>query len=61
MNAFGWDSGKIYSSEVLPGEFQEDSASTLQQKFYSFVQNFRLGNDYVYRWTQTKQMGSSVG
>jgi hypothetical protein len=49
MNAFGWDTGKIYSSEVLPSEFPADAASSLQQKFYSFLQNFRLGNDYVYR------------
>ncbi|KAI9596081.1 MCM2/3/5 family-domain-containing protein [Syncephalis fuscata] len=49
MNSFGWDKGTTYTSEVLPGERTKDSFSSLQEKFYSFVQDFRLGNDYVYR------------
>ncbi|KAI8053838.1 MCM2/3/5 family-domain-containing protein [Syncephalis plumigaleata] len=49
MNSFGWDKGAIYTSEVLPGERSKDSFSSLQEKFYHFIQDFRLGNDYVYR------------
>jgi hypothetical protein len=49
MNSFGWDKGAVYSSEVLPGERSKDSFSSLQEKFYHFIQDFRLGNDYVYR------------
>ncbi|KAI9028192.1 MCM2/3/5 family-domain-containing protein [Phycomyces nitens] len=49
MASLGWDRGQIYSTSVLPGEEQRDSHSELTSMFLSFIQNFRLGNNYIYR------------
>ncbi|KAG5455529.1 MAG: MCM2/3/5 family-domain-containing protein [Olpidium bornovanus] len=50
MANLGWDEGSLYYTNVLPGQEQrEDSRATVEANFFSFVQNFRFGNNYVYR------------
>ncbi|SAM02635.1 hypothetical protein [Absidia glauca] len=49
MASAGWDRGQIYSTSVLPGERHINSRSELKSHYLEFIQNFRLGNSYVYR------------
>lgn len=50
--AAGFDTGRIYSAQVLAGN--EDSRAPeapvqIEQSLFEFIQRFRMGNDYVYR------------
>ncbi|CAO3617003.1 unnamed protein product [Cunninghamella echinulata] len=47
--ASGWDRGQISSTSVLPGEDHVNSRSELKCLYFEFIQNFRLGNSYIYR------------
>ncbi|ORZ25479.1 MCM2/3/5 family-domain-containing protein [Absidia repens] len=49
MASAGWDRGQIYSTSVLPGEEHVNSRSELKSLYLEFIQNFRLGNSFVYR------------
>ncbi|SAL97161.1 hypothetical protein [Absidia glauca] len=49
MASAGWDRGQVYSTSVLPGEERINSRSELKSLYLEFIQNFRLGNSYVYR------------
>ncbi|KAI8335322.1 MCM2/3/5 family-domain-containing protein [Chlamydoabsidia padenii] len=49
MASAGWDRGQVYSTSVLPAERQTNSRSEIKSLYFEFVQNFRLGNSYVYR------------
>jgi DNA replication licensing factor MCM5 len=50
MASAGWDRGQVYSTSVLPGERHINSRSELKSHYLEFIQNFRLGNSYVYRY-----------
>lgn len=50
MASFGWDQGQIYSTSVLPGEEQVNSHSEITALFLEFIQNFRVSNNYIYRY-----------
>lgn len=50
--AAGFDTGRIYSAQVLAGN--EDSRAPeapvqIEQSLFEFIQRFRMGNDYIYR------------
>ncbi|KAI8083069.1 MCM2/3/5 family-domain-containing protein [Halteromyces radiatus] len=49
MASAGWDRGQIYSTSVLPGEEHINSRSELKSLYLEFIQNFRLGNSFIYR------------
>jgi hypothetical protein len=49
MAALGWDTGSIYSTSVLPPDPVLLAQAAFQDKFLTFVENFRLDNDYIYR------------
>ncbi|KAI8338730.1 MCM2/3/5 family-domain-containing protein [Chlamydoabsidia padenii] len=44
-----WDRRQVYSTSVLPGEERINSRSELKLLYLEFIQNFRIGNSYVYR------------
>jgi hypothetical protein len=56
MASFGWDQGQIYSTSVLPGEEQVNSHSEITGLFLEFIQNFRVSNNYIYRYIYTYLM-----
>lgn len=48
----GFDSGRLYSAQVLAGSASSraaDAPAQLEQNLFDFVQRFRQGNDYIYR------------
>lgn len=50
MSTFGWDQGRVYHAQVLPGEDQSpDAPAKLEQQFYDFILEFRLDSSYIYR------------
>ncbi|RUS24095.1 MCM N-terminal domain-containing protein [Jimgerdemannia flammicorona] len=49
MASLGWDASRIYSTNVLPPEQQENSHIEIQERFLAFIQNFRLDNNFIYR------------
>lgn len=46
-----WDSGRIYYADILSNELRDDSDEVILKKFSDFLENFRLDNHYVYRYT----------
>ncbi|EIE85988.1 hypothetical protein G6F46_002911 [Rhizopus delemar] len=49
MAALGWDQGQVYSTAAVPGQAQVNSHSEITSLFYSFIQNYRLNNNFIYR------------
>lgn len=49
MAALGWDQGQVYSTAAVPGQVQVNSHSEITSLFYSFIQNYRLNNNFIYR------------
>ncbi|RKP39571.1 MCM2/3/5 family-domain-containing protein [Dimargaris cristalligena] len=49
MAAQGWDTGRIYTTSVLPGEVQQNDNSIVEQELFDFLQNFCVDNQFVYR------------
>lgn len=49
MANLGWDVGNLYFTNVLPGQERVDSRAIVEGNFYDFIQNFRFGNNYIYR------------
>lgn len=48
----GFDSGRVYSAQVLAGSEASrapDAPAQTEQNLFEFVQRFRQGNDYLYR------------
>lgn len=50
MAALGWDQGQVYSTAAVPGQAQVNSHSEITSLFYSFIQNYRLNNNFIYRY-----------
>ncbi|KAG2172242.1 hypothetical protein INT43_004783 [Umbelopsis isabellina] len=49
MATLGWDTGKIYTTSVLPMDPELALQAANENKFLAFIENFRLDNDYIYR------------
>ncbi|KAJ1656983.1 minichromosome maintenance protein 5 [Dispira simplex] len=49
MAAQGWDTGRIYSTSVLPGEVHQNDNSIVEQELFNFLQNFCVDNQFIYR------------
>ncbi|EOR03768.1 hypothetical protein E3P92_03771 [Wallemia ichthyophaga] len=47
----GFDKGAIYSTAVLPGDqnASEKAPSHLEKEFTAFINNFRIGDSFIYR------------
>ncbi|CAO3581630.1 unnamed protein product [Absidia cylindrospora] len=60
MASAGWDRGQIYSTSVLPGEEHVNSRSELKSLYLEFIQNFRLGNSFVYRPTTKSSHAETI-
>lgn len=48
----GFDSGRVYSAQVLAGSEASrapEAPAQTEQNLFEFVQRFRQGNDYLYR------------
>ncbi|KAJ8330738.1 minichromosome maintenance protein 5 [Batrachochytrium dendrobatidis] len=45
----GWDTGKIYSTAVFPGEQKDESAIVVERKFLDFLRSYRQENVFIYR------------
>jgi DNA replication licensing factor MCM5 len=50
MAALGWDQGQVYSTASVPGQTQVNSHSEITSLFYGFIQNYRLNNNFIYRY-----------
>ena len=47
----GWDQGKIYSSSISNDEpHHRDPRINFEQRFYKFVDEFRVGERFIYRF-----------
>lgn len=51
MAATGWDTGKIYSAGNHQTQTQDDSRAVTESKFYSFVDQFRVEEHFLYRYS----------
>ncbi|KAI9230827.1 MAG: MCM2/3/5 family-domain-containing protein [Piptocephalis tieghemiana] len=51
MATSGWDTGKVYYSQVLTGADSHltDNPSALEQQFYNFIDTYTVDNVYPYR------------
>ncbi|RKO89743.1 MCM2/3/5 family-domain-containing protein [Blyttiomyces helicus] len=49
MATFGWDAGRVYNTNIYPGESSDDSNAATEAKFVEFLRTFRLDNTFVYR------------
>lgn len=45
----GFDQNRVYSVQVLAGEASNDQPSQIEQQFYTFLSEFRVGNVFTYR------------
>jgi DNA replication licensing factor MCM5 len=59
MAALGWDQGQVYSTAAVPGQVQVNSHSEITSLFYSFIQNYRLNNNFIYRYKTKIRIPSS--
>ncbi|CAG8633057.1 9907_t:CDS:10 [Paraglomus brasilianum] len=49
MSTIGWDSGQIYGSNLNSSRSRVDSLEELEDKFSDFVENYRVGAEFIYR------------
>ncbi|KAH6573954.1 hypothetical protein BASA60_005767 [Batrachochytrium salamandrivorans] len=45
----GWDTGRVYSTAVFPGEQREESALVVERKLVDFLRSYRQENVFIYR------------
>lgn len=45
----GFDSNRVYSVSVLPGQEREHDLSKAQAHLFDFIQTFRVGGEFKYR------------
>jgi len=50
MSTIGWDSGQIYGSNLNSSRSRVDSLEELEDKFSDFVENYRVGAEFIYRY-----------
>lgn len=59
MAALGWDQGQVYATASAPGHTQVNSHSEITSLFYGFIQNYRLNNNFIYRYSSTLKINNS--
>jgi hypothetical protein len=54
--ATGWDRGSVSAANYLGGDSGEDTDSILAQKCSLFFENFRIENQFIYRYASNLSM-----
>ncbi|TPX72100.1 hypothetical protein SpCBS45565_g00480 [Spizellomyces sp. 'palustris'] len=49
MAAFGWDTGRVFDTQVYPTESGEETRAAIEKKFVEFLRSFRIDNVFLYR------------
>jgi hypothetical protein len=52
----GWDSGRVYYNNTLnvASDGAGDAENVLQSKCLSFLEHFRIDNQFIYRYSTAK-------
>jgi len=48
---FGWDKGQTYHTGLHPTRVEKDSRTSLELKFLTFLDQFRVEEHFIYRYS----------
>ncbi|KAI8911962.1 hypothetical protein PhCBS80983_g03226 [Powellomyces hirtus] len=49
MAGYGWDTGRVFDTQVYPSESATDTRANIEKKFVEFLRTFRIDNVFLYR------------